>query len=504
MNNRSLTRTYFLLTAFLAGLTFLHHYGNPLGTAWDEAHYIPDAEKYIEGVFFTETHPPLGKMLFALGEVLIDANDDHTQFLSADRLSNDVLPDDFSSAGFRLVSTLLAWATALVLFAIFMALLKKPLDAFLLTFLYSFDTAFVVQGRLAVLEGPQVFFAAVAIFLFLKLIQHPQKHVTALSVGLGISIGAAMMVKINGLVLILLLPAFVLATGRSFDSAQDDIARAGEWKSIRYWNTLPWKQIGISLATIVVTILGIWSLHFNLLNTRNVNLPHQGYFSLRAENRAALDAGTLGNPLRLPGLIHDWWSYQWEVHTRMNTFDECNPDEIGAPVWSWPFGGRATHYVWGTNDHTEYQYVIMLGNPVVWIGSTIALILFLWLFLQRYRQKETIKNAPVLLTMTVLYMGYMIVMASAGRVLYMQHYLLPLLFLLILVGGLLSTIPASDRRTNGIMLISLAAFAWFMFFWPLTYHQPISDAELEKRALLPWWDLRCAECELEVPESCKQ
>ena len=54
--------------------TYFHRYPSPAAPFWDENYYIPDAQKYLNGIFFMDIHPPLGKMLIALGEWLLHPN----------------------------------------------------------------------------------------------------------------------------------------------------------------------------------------------------------------------------------------------------------------------------------------------------------------------------------------------------------------------------------------------------------------------------------------------
>jgi hypothetical protein len=53
-----------------------------------------------------EPHPPLGKLLIALGERVLHANSTDDQFIGVDYAHNP--PADFSLAGYRLFPVLLA------------------------------------------------------------------------------------------------------------------------------------------------------------------------------------------------------------------------------------------------------------------------------------------------------------------------------------------------------------------------------------------------------------
>ena len=42
----------------------------PQALIFDETYHIPSAQKYLNGVFYQENHPPIGKLLIAFGQLL--------------------------------------------------------------------------------------------------------------------------------------------------------------------------------------------------------------------------------------------------------------------------------------------------------------------------------------------------------------------------------------------------------------------------------------------------
>ncbi len=77
---------YFILILLISYFTYFSGYYNPAKEFWDENYHIASAQKYIDGVAYMETHPPLGKLLIALGEVIKHPNDaiDKSPFLKTD------------------------------------------------------------------------------------------------------------------------------------------------------------------------------------------------------------------------------------------------------------------------------------------------------------------------------------------------------------------------------------------------------------------------------------
>ena len=67
-------RTVFLTLTCTAILTRLYKIDQPEHVCWDETHFGKMASWYINGTFFFDVHPPLGKMLLGLAGVLTGYN----------------------------------------------------------------------------------------------------------------------------------------------------------------------------------------------------------------------------------------------------------------------------------------------------------------------------------------------------------------------------------------------------------------------------------------------
>src|SRR3989442_10135321 len=104
-----------LLVTVAASLVYVVNFSFPAVPFWDERYYIVTAQKYLHGVYFIDLHPPLGKLLIALGERLFGRNAVTTHFLDVTYWATTV-PPGFSFVGFRVFPVLLAWLTAPLLF----------------------------------------------------------------------------------------------------------------------------------------------------------------------------------------------------------------------------------------------------------------------------------------------------------------------------------------------------------------------------------------------------
>ena len=114
---------FFVVVLLLSYFTYFHRYWEPKAVYWDENYHIASAQKYLHKTFFMEQHPPLGKMLIALGENMFHPNEASDQFLGTDYATD--FSQNFSFVGYRFFSAFLAWWGAPVMFLIFLVLFGK-------------------------------------------------------------------------------------------------------------------------------------------------------------------------------------------------------------------------------------------------------------------------------------------------------------------------------------------------------------------------------------------
>jgi hypothetical protein len=103
-----------------------------------------------------------------------------------------------------------------------------------------------------------------------------------------------------------------------------------------------------------------------------------------------------------------------------------------------------------------------------------------------------------------MWVGYMGVMVSLDRVMYLYHYFIPFIFSLTLAALTLRELRGSWLSVRWIRisagsLFLVAVVASFRFFSPLTYATPLTNEEFSRRSWFRLWDLHCPECERPNP-----
>ena len=480
--------TFAAITVILiAFFTYFKGYDQPAKLFWDENYHIASAQKYLHEVHFLELHPPLGKMLLALGEKILRPNAASDQFLTIMHIPHETLPEGFSVAGYRLIPAFLGWMTALIVFLIFLEITKSSILSLLLSSLYLFDNALIVHSRGAMLEAPHLFFILLTILCVLKLRvlnDNGARRFLLWSALCGVSFACVMTIKVTGLILILLAP-FLLFNLKNTP------------KRIFYF-------LLTSIPFFLATYVSIWCLHFSIAKKVIVNLENNGYFVDDFEYRRIIDEGSYLSPASFYKL---WKTQQFDYIQKYNAgvpkLNLCSGEEKGSPSYFWPIGARSINYRWEKADNNEYRYLYLQSNPVIWFGALLGVITAASLSIASILVPLALplKNRGLIFTFLALYFGYLVGVSIPGRVMYLYHYFIPLIFAYILLALVIVEISKMFSFSVGhpvkilISTIFAALSFWsFRLYSPLTYYKPISASQLRSLAIIPLWDLGCEAC----------
>lgn len=474
-----------LLVVTLASYaTYLHNVGIPKGLFWDENYHVASAQRYLHGVFFVEEHPPLGKLLIALGQTLEPGDRRNAYYIDTDHATWNA--DSLDLTWYRRLPAALAALAAPLLFGVFYLLSRRVFFALVLSGFYVYDNALVVHSRGAMLEGPLLFFVALNLFLFLLVLKFEgsPRRLAVGALALGGACGLALAVKLVGLIVILLLPALL-------------------WR-LRLHRALCLRTLALYLVGLVVAHLGVWMIHFSLLTKINPQLPEEGTYGISDEYLEILKEGRNRSPLALPIMLRDTWRISRDYHQNVPQLNLCDPQENGSPFFLWPLGARTINYRWETPNGTHYRYLYLQSNPVVWVCGLLGVLLAACLVVASWLVPfhRPLKYGFFLTTFLALWGGYMVAVAMIGRVMYLYHYFTPLLVSLVLFGLVVLEVrqlgPFEVKEWHRRIFLGAclaAVLGAFQFYRPLTYYEYLTDEEFERRALVPAWELRCASCE---------
>lgn len=476
--------SYTLAVTIIAFATYFWNYWQPSAVFWDENYHIASAQKYIEGIMYMEPHPPLGKMLIALGEWLLNPNEglEIGYFLHTDYIKK--FPEGYSFAGVRLIPTVFAMLGAPIFFLILYRISKRAELSFLFTSLYLFENAFILHSRSAMLESTQMFFILATVLYFMVLLE--KERVTLLNHAvLGLFMGLALMVKLNGLILILLYPALFLYradwTRNRFDLARQFVIDGAV----------------IAMAMTVVSVL-IFGLHFAMGAEKVKNYKaSKEYLEIIEDNATA-------NPMNFRIMMRDNIKYIDEYADGVPRYDPCKRDkhgnlsENGSHPATWAFINKTINYRWAKKDG-KVRYLYLMGNPVIWFSVVAAMLLAGALIFGHlvYGLKIVDRRQFFLIsTFAAVYVSYMATMLQMGRVMYLYHYFIPLFFGTFVLFALFNYLFKSSIE-NGSRLVTVAVLLFvgevlyaFYFFSPFTYYQPLDTMQFIERQWFEFWRLK--------------
>ncbi len=480
---------YPILLLMAACATYLSFYGEPRALFWDENYHIASAQKHIDGVMYMEPHPPLGKMLMGLSEALVGANSDKDKsaFNRTDYIKGEDLPEQMSFYGFRLPSTLLMALSVLFLYGILRRVCGNNHIAAAFSCLLIFDNALVIHARAAMLEGIQLFFILAAVYYSVRVITGAGSIRLYHYALLGVLIGLAIAVKINAAILLLL---FVFVYG------------VDQWPAIRQWRWAALikrlcQTVPAGVLPMVAVIAGIFYLHIGMgteLATHSRYKASPAYVEhIRQGDTWTLAAFGTG--------MQDHWRYMSEYADGVPRLDVCKPGENGSSALGWPLGTKTINYRWSKNTVdgvTKVRYHNLVPNPVVWFSVAAGVVLSLGLIISRFVYQNPIADQRLfywIAAFTTLYISYMLAILQIERVMYLYHYLVPLVFGMINLALVFSYIFRTEILANRRHLwINLGAFVLlvftvFMIFAPFTYSWELTEAQFNARDWFDFWKL---------------
>ncbi len=482
---------------FLGYFTFLHNYTEPSKSYWDESYHITAAQKYLNGVFFMEQHPPLGKLIIAAGEKMIGSNSDEVNSALINGETTKDVEVELDLRGYRFFPSLLALITTILLFFIFLKTTKNEITAALLSFLFIFDTAIPVVSSAALLESPLLFFIALTILAFLHLLDCKKinSELVLLSILFGTAIACATLTKLTGLFLILLLPILFFKN----------------WSKIK----LNLVSIGVSCISVLIFILAAWHVHFLLTKNVNSELSKDGFYNAKGYYREILEKDEPFPFKYYPYMILDNYIYAFEYNKGVPGLDLCKPVEAGSPWFYWPTGARPITFLSEKIDEETGRYMMFMPNPVVWWLGGISVFIALSYFICSFLFKIKLKERFLIGTFLALYFGYLFGVSLIPRVMYLTHYLPPLIISFVLLALVLNELKQigsikinNDRKYLLILVIALTIFLSHQYFRPLTTLEPMTKPQVQRRAFLSLWELKCIDCEVKrpffVPKKCEE
>jgi dolichyl-phosphate-mannose-protein mannosyltransferase len=428
-------------------VTHFAWFGTPSSAVFDEVHFGKFITAYFTGEYYFDIHPPLGKLVLA-GWGKLWGFQPGFSFASI----GDEYPDRIYMA-LRFLPALAGALLPLVIYGIARRLKFRVPAAFLAGALVALDNALLVQSRLILLDSFMLLFGFGAVYAYLTWRDSSVKWWLLTAGLLG---GAAMSIK---------------WTGASFLGLIAVMECLHLWQD-RYGTAR--RRIGPVLACLVAAPLLVYfsafASHFALLPKSG---PGDAFMSQAFQSGLQGNANASNPELQRPGVLAQFVELNAEMYRSNQRLTAEHP--YSSEWYTWPFMDRAIFY-WVKNT----AHIYLLGNPLVWWGSTLAVVIVLAnLIVTGIR-----KTDPVVLLLLGAWLLNFLPFIGIGRVMFLYHYLTALIWAILLLAYLVDRLKRPQRPALAIATLALIGFIWFA---PLSYGLPISTEALRMRRWFSSW-----------------
>ncbi|KAI9472748.1 Dolichyl-phosphate-mannose--protein mannosyltransferase 4 [Coemansia sp. RSA 989] len=161
---RNSSKYAFMLVVALSFVTRYWKIWDPAQVVFDEVHFGKFASYYLRRQYYFDVHPPLAKMVVALGGWLV-GYDGHFLF---DKIGMDYMSNGVPYIMMRSWVALFGFVLPPLVYMIMAESGYSVAASLLAAVLVTFDNALVTQGRLILLDNIMIFFMLAAIYAYVR------------------------------------------------------------------------------------------------------------------------------------------------------------------------------------------------------------------------------------------------------------------------------------------------------------------------------------------------
>lgn len=452
----------------LSLLTHFIFFGHPNETVFDEVHFGKFISGYFTHEYFFDIHPPLGKLLISGMGYLSD-------FKPGFSFAN--IGESFPDRQYLWLRLLPTFAGALLPIIIFFLALRLGLSktaSFAAGMFIVFENSILAESRFILLDSFLLLFGFGSLLAYFT---YREKQKTTYLILSGVLAALSLSVKWTGATFLALIIVLEIIHNR---------------RNIRHLL----KDAVFLLATPFIIYFLIFAIHLELLTKSG---PGDAFMSLGFQKTLA------GNNLYAPdykplGLTAKFVELNLKMYGANATLKATHP--YSSQWYEWPFMIKPIYYWYqappkavlspgeGKIDY-ESSRVYLIGNPVTWWLSTIALLYMLYELIIGIKNRE-LKNKSLKMIILGGFLLNLLPFIGISRVMFLYHYMTALVFAILALAyvidrtGPFDGLRAGHRNKIFGVLIALSAAA-FIFFAPLTYGLPMTDLAYNLRIWHPAW-----------------
>lgn len=398
------------------------------GSYFDEIYHARTAYEHIEGIVaYENTHPPLGKLIIAIGIKLFGLN----------------------PFGWRIAGTLFGILMLPLMYLFAKRLFGRSVYAITATALFSVDFMHFTQTRIATIDVYGVFFIML-MFYFMHKYNKLSFYRVKLSATLlplflaglffGIGVASKWIVLYGGAGLAVMLGISLYERYKQYAAAKRVLGSNDEQtphfmkeKLQHIVNVFPRYTI-ITLAVCLVFYIVIPAAIYALSYIPVLTVMSEGY--------------------TLQSLI-DYQKHMFSYHSKL-----VSTHPFSSTWWEWPFMKRPVWYYSGDNMPAGLKSTIVaMGNPVIWWAGIFAMLATIWISIKR-RDKT-------IYTIWIAFLAQYIPWMLVTRLTFLYHYFAMVPFIILSLVYIFKVLEERNEKfkhlRNGFVL---AAILLFIMFFP--------------------------------------
>ena len=419
-------------------------FSHPPETVFDEVHFGKFVSGYFTGEYYFDIHPPLGKLLIAGVAKITDFKPGFSFETIGQKFSDD------SYKWLRFLPKLAGTLLPIVIFLIAFQIGISQKFAFLAGILIVFENSLLVQSRFILLDSFLLLFGFLGILFFLKAKAYRLSPKFLFLSGFFAALAAS--IKWTGLGFLALMGLFYFIN--LLKSPVVEPRRLGSLRGTAE------KKLKLALKGLVFLIV----------------IPFMIYFLIFAVHFTFLDKPGPGSAFHPPNFQEDnilkkFVELNTELYASNARLTATHP--YSSEWYEWPLMIRSVFYWQGDNER-----IYLLGNPLIYWLSTIAVIYFL---INTFKKLKSLSSSHSLLVLS--YLLNLLPFIFIGRVMFLYHYFISLIFAVLILCFQLDKLK-NKKVFNAVLIGSIVLF---LFFSPLTYGFEIPDWYHKMTVWLPSW-----------------
>lgn len=412
------------------------------GTYFDEIYHPRTAYEYINGLWpYENTHPPLGKLIIALGMMIFGV----TPF------------------GWRFFGTLAGVLMVPLIYIFGKQLLKDTKWAAVSCFLFTFDFMHLTQTRLATIDSFTVLFVILMYYFMYRYVKLnfyntgvlktlPPLFLSGLFFGIGVAVKWQGVYAGIGLCIMFFAAQF--KRFKEYKAAKEGRLVGDGEKIIKQFMPSLIKTLVAALVFFVIVPFVIYFLSY------------------------------------LPIILSDtadisyFWENQMDMLSYHSQLTEKHP--YGSPWWTWPLDIRPLYAYnpnWDFVTENFAQGISSFGNPLVWwmtIPSVACLVYF------AVKGKGNTEIFTVLTGFGAMYLPWVMISRQA----FIYHFFPCVVFVVFAIALCFKEIEKKyPKAKHGILIYLICVFVLYVGFYPVLTGIKIPGWYAECLSWLPSWVL---------------